>query len=211
MAVGTIISIPVAAGFSTPKAGVGITVCGILIPDVSPTIGYPTLSVGVPITVNGLAIPVSKIGETGNAVIIVIGGTPPEIPYVPGIVDVSASTTLSVSGVGSIASLGLSASTSIDMSGEAAIAIAKYLQAAAGMLLSGSADVRDIKFIQAETAISLSGSASIEASWYPIALEYADNVFNKVGINLPDGLAHIKDREVHSAPFDEALGAYLVG
>jgi len=35
--------------------------------------------------------------------------------------------------------------------------------------------------------------------------------FKKVEIDLPDGLTHIKNKEVHSAPFDEVLGAYLVG
>lgn len=33
---------------------------------------------------------------------------------------------------------------------------------------------------------------------------------NSMRINLPDGLAYIKDKEVQSAPFDDILGNFMV-
>lgn len=109
----------------------------------------------------------------------------------------------------------LSAAASMKLTATARLMLGMALsETAALQFSSGPASLLVKTPVRMAAAGSMEFGGSVEltiASWRPIALEYEDNVFNKVGINLPDGLAHIKDREVHSAPFDEALGAYLVG
>lgn len=135
----------------------------------------------------------SASGETGNGVIISAG-----------VAEAAPST----------GEKPLSAAASIKLTAAARLILGIPLSEAVALQFSGEADL----LVEAPVRMSAAGvmqfSGNVElttVAWRPIALEHEDNVFNKVGINLPDGLAQIKNKEIHSAPFDEVLGAYLVG